>query len=375
MFRGRGGTISDMKPISGWHFSIGMALLLALGGCGWFSSPAPLARGLSASQVKHQLLARLQSWQSVSCQVTQTVSLVGQPVQHLKLSLAEENKPAQFVLHITGVSSPIEIFSTPRDTIWYQVGSPHYTVLASLPPSSDDFRLLGTELPHLVAASHITKVHFDHNNIVSLVMDTPLPNGISAQVQLIYDLTTNTPMRIVAKWNGGTVTEVASHFEVNPNLPSNIFSFTPPATVTPAVGLTQSGTALNVAQAKVGFAVALPPQQAQETYVGIDVGQTNKGSSVLLLTYNSPNGNPLVVTERANRSGLSVFPSGSVTATETAGSLSVTVAMLPSGQEMASFVMNKTLVVVQGEASDVDALINLWGGQNSTVPSSTQSSG
>ncbi|PSR26039.1 MAG: hypothetical protein C7B46_20375, partial [Sulfobacillus benefaciens] len=88
-------TISSMRKVNVRTLALAVGLLWVLGGCGWFSGPAPLTRELSTSQAKHQILSRLAGWQAVSCQVSDTVSLVGQPVQHLTLSLAQENKPAQ----------------------------------------------------------------------------------------------------------------------------------------------------------------------------------------------------------------------------------------------------------------------------------------
>jgi outer membrane lipoprotein-sorting protein len=319
-----------------------------------------LARELSTNQAKHQILSRLAGWQAVSCQVSDTVSLVGQPTQHLTLSLDQENNPAQYVLHINNGTSPIEIVSNPREVVWYQKGEPYYAVMPPLPASRDNLRLMGTELSQLVAQGNITRVDVQHGKIAEVVMRTTLPDGTDATVTLTFDLTTNTPLRVVAKWAGGTVTEVASHFVVNPNLPESLFTFIPPNNAVATVGLPQTSSVLNVPRTHVGFSEQLPPSTTMETLMDATIGKSSNGASILLLTYQGPNGNPLLITERSMHSGITIFPSGTVTTQETVGSLSVTLGTLPSSQEMASFAVGKTLIVVEGEPQDISSLLNAW---------------
>lgn len=365
-------TISSMRKVNVRTLAVAVGLLWVLGGCGWFSGPTPLTRELSTSQAKHQILSRLAGWQAVSCQVSDTVSLVGQPAQHLTLSLDQENKPAQYVLHITNGLSQIEIVSNPRETVWYQKGASYYAVMPQMPPSHDNLRLMGTELPQLVAQGDITRIRVKHGGVVDVTLRTVLPDGINATLTVSFDLATNTPLRVVAKWSGGTVTEVASHYVVNPNLPQSLFAFVPPNNASATVGLPQASSVLNVPQTSVGFSEQLPPSSAMETLMDANIGQGSSGASILLLTYQGPNGNPLLITERSMHSGITIFPSGTVTTQETVGSLSVTLGTLPSGQEMASFTVGKTLVVLEGEPQDIAPLLNAWA-QNmatSTAPSS-----
>ena len=365
-------TISSMRQVNVRTLGMAVGLVWILGGCGWFSGPTPLTRELSTNQVKHEILSRLAGWQAVSCQVSETVSLVGQPVQHLTLSLDQESKPAQYVLHINNGASPIEIVSNPREVVWYQKGAPYYAVMPPLPASHDNLRLMGTELSQLVAQGDITRVRVEHGGIAEFVVRTTLPDGTDATVGLTFDLKTNMPLRAVAKWAGGTVTEVASHYVVNPNLPQSLFTFIPPNHASATVGLPQSSSVLNVPRTQVGFSEQLPPSTTMETLMDANVGQSSGGATILLLTYQGPNGNPLLITERSIHSGITIFPSGTVTTKETVGSLSVTLGTLPSGQEMASFAVGKTLVVLEGEPQDMTPLLNAWA-QNSDISISPSS--
>lgn len=335
--------------------------MVSLTGCGWFSSPAPLARGLSLNQVKHQLLARISNWRAVSCQLQDTISLVGRPTQQLGVSLVAETNPSQYSLKVTGGSAPIRIISTPKATLWFETGQSHYAVMASPPTSPAYLRLMGTELAAMVTKSRITHVHLEAGNVARLTMQSVLPTGQKATVYLTFNFTTNTPTRLVAEWSGGTVTETVNHFVVNPTVSTTAFSFVPPSGVTPTVALGETGTALDVTMASLPFPVILPPASAAESLAGVDIGPTKSGASVLILSYTTPTGNPLVITERAAKAKNPLtLPSGSTSTKETIGTTTVTIATLPSGQELAVLTVGKTQLLVEGRSQDVGAVVNFW---------------
>lgn len=348
--------------------------MLSLTGCGWFSSPVPLARGLSLNQVKHQLLARISSWRAVSCQVQDTVSLVGRPTQQLGVSLVAQTNPSQYSLKVTGGSAPIQIISTPKETLWFETGRSHYAVMASSPTSPAYLRLMGTELVGLVTNSRLTQVHLESGNRARITMQSVLPTGQKATVYLTFNFTSNTPTRLVAEWSAGTVTETVRHFVVNPTVSNSAFSFVPPSGVTPTVALGGSGTALDLTMASLPFPVILPPAGAAESLTGVDIGPTKSGASVLILSYTTPQGDPLVLTERAQTKNPITMPSGTTTTTETIGTTVVTIATLPSGQELAMLAVKKTEILVEGRSQDVGAVVNLWNAAGLMVTHSTSSS-
>ncbi len=352
-------------------------LLFTLTGCGWFSSPTPLARGLSLSQVKRQLLARTSNWRAVSCHVVDTVSLIGRPTQQLGISLVAETNPSQYALKVTGGTFPIQIISTPKETVWYEGGRSHYAVMASPPTSPAFLRLMGTELPDMLAQSRITHVHLESGNVARITMQSTLPTGQKATVNLTFNFTSNSPTRLVATWVGGTVTESVTHFVVNPTINRKAFTFVPPSKVTPVVALGQTGTALDLTTESLPFPVILPPAGAMESLTGVDIGPTKSGAPVLVLSYLTPTGNPLIITERKKSNKKLTMPAGTTRTTETVGTTAVTIATLPSGQELAMLSIGQTEILVQGRSQDVGAVINLWNaaGSMSTHSSSTSSLG
>lgn len=350
------------------------AMLFSLTGCGWFSSPAPLARGLSLSQVKHQLLARIANWHAVSAELEDTVSLVGRPTQKLGVSLIAETNPTQYAVKVTGGTAPIQIISTPRETLWFEQGRSHYAVMAAAPTSPAYLRLLGTELPTMVNGSHMTKVHLEPGNIARLTMQSVLPTGLKATVNLTFNFTTNTPVRLVAEWSGGTITETVSHFVVNPTVSRSAFSFVPPSGVTPTVAQNPGASALALPMATLPFSVILPPSGAADSLTGVDVGPTSSGSPVLILSYTTPTGNPLLLTERKTSRKPPALPSGTTSTTETVGTTAVTIGTLPSGQELAMLSLGKTLILIEGRSQDVGAVVNLWNAEGLMMTRSAKTS-
>ncbi len=350
------------------------AMLFSLTGCGWFSSPAPLARGLSLGQVKHQLLARINTWHAISVQFADTVSLVGRPTQKLGVSLIAETNPAQYEVKVSGGTEPIQIISTPRETLWFERGRSHYAVMASAPTSPAYLRLMGTELPAMVTSSHMTKVHLEAGNIARLTMQSVLPTGLKATINLTFNFTTNTPVRLVAEWSGGTITETVNHFVVNPTVSRSAFSFVPPSGVTPTVAQSTDANALDLPMATLPFSVVLPPSGALDSLTGVDVGPTSSGRPVLILSYVTPNGAPLVLTERKASKKSPVIPAGSTTTVETVGTTAVTISTLPSGQELAMLSLGSTQILVQGRSQDVGAVINLWNAEGLTMTKGTRTS-
>jgi hypothetical protein len=319
-------------------------------------------------------LARINNWHQISAQFVDTVSLVGRPTQKLGVSLTAENNPTQYAVKVTGGTAPIQIISTPRETLWFEANRSHYAVMASAPTSPAYLRLLGTELPAIVNGSHMTKVHLEAGNIARLTMQSVLPTGLKATINLTFNFTTNTPVRLVAEWPGGAITETVSHFVVNPTISRTAFSFVPPSGVTPTVAQSTDGSALDLPMVTLPFSVILPPSGAADSLTGIDVGPTSSGSPVLILMYTTPTGSPLVLTERKISKKPPTLPSGTTSVAETVGTTAVTISTLPSGQELAMLSLGGTRILVQGHAQDVGAVLNLWNAEGLTTTRSTNTS-
>lgn len=345
---------------------IGSSVLLAgvVAGCGTHGSH-PISHGMTPQQVKKEVLARIDNWHAVSESMTEVIYRAHSPRAVYRVKLISEANPASFRLDVvpaTGTS--YEVIDNGLNTIAYQSGSSHYSVLTADPQSWTEFRILGIELPSVIQASRAVSVSVRPKEVV-LHMMTPVAAGITAKTTLWFDLVTNTPMRWQSTWPGGTLQETPSHVAVNPNISSATFAFNPPAGVKPEVALTAQGTELDLARSQVSFPIVLPVASVSLELNGVNVDNRGK-AQVVLLTYQTSNGDPVVITE--SKAATFKPPAGMSVVTETVGVMQVKVGSMPDGAEMAAFTTNKTLVVAEGPTSVVDALVNAWGNASPSSP-------
>lgn len=345
--------------------ALGLAgLTLVLAGCGAQRGPEPISHGMSPAQVQKEVLARIHNWQSISENVTEVTygAHKKRTVYHVRL-LSQAN-PASFRLDITpNAGQPYEIIDNGLNTVVYQNGAKHYSVLTAEPPSSHEFRILGNDLAQVIQKSHAVSVKVKAKEVV-LRMLSPVSQGITAKTTLWFNLTTNTPSRWAAVWPGGSLEETPNNIVVNPKVSASDFAFVPPSGVKPEVALTAQGTELNMARAQVPFAIVLPPASSVLVLNNVDVSTEHTGR-VVLLTYQTQGGEPVLITE--TKSTTFKPPAGMAMVSESVGLITAKVGPLPSGGEMAAITLNRTLVVVEGPTSVVDALVNGWG---SASPSS-----
>ncbi|NMP22552.1 LolA family protein [Sulfobacillus harzensis] len=335
-----------------------LALAVLLTSCGAKHGPEPISHGMSPQQVKKEVLARISNWHAVSEDITEVVYRKGHARQTYRVKLWSESNPESFRLDVAPSSGqPYEVVDNGLNTVVYQSGAKHYSVLTAEPPSWTQFRVLGTDLASLVAKSHATSVTVKPREVI-LHMISPVTTSIKAKTTLWFDLTTNTPLRWESQWRGGTLQETPSHVVINSTIPASTYSFQPPAGVKPEVALTAQGTELDLARSQVSFPIVLPPSSSALVLNNVNV-DTEQSARVVLLSYQTQNGQPVLITEA--KSDHFKPPSGMTMVTETVGLVSVKVGTMPNGGEMAALTLNKTLVVVEGPTNVVDSLVNVWG--------------
>jgi outer membrane lipoprotein-sorting protein len=343
------------------------ALVVFLAGCGATHGQHPISHGMSPAQVKQEVLARLKNWHAVNETITE-VAYGPHGRRHVyNVKLLSQTSPVLFRLDVAPQGgTPFEVVDNGLNTVVYQNGAKHYSVLTADPQSWTEFRVLGTELPGIIQESHAEQVTVNAKEVI-LHLVSPVAAGISAKTTLWFSLTTNTPIRWQAAWKNGSLEETPKSVHLNPPINTSTFQFTPPSGVTPEVAMTAQGTELDLARSQVSFPIVLPPPSMNLELNGVNVSTRGK-SQVVLLTYQTTNGSPAVLTESTS----STFkpPAGMSVVTETVGLLSVKVGALPSGSEMAAFTLHKTLVVAEGSVNVVDALVNAWGTSTSPSPSS-----
>ncbi len=356
------------------HIPLGIAVTL-LGavavGCGT-QAGIHSAHATHGKQLRAELMKAMSSWQETSSQVVDVVRQAGHPVRQLRLNLVSASHPQRYALTVNQDGHrTLTIVDDGRSTVSYTAGSSHYQVLSSLPPSSNGLRLMGIELPTLLASSTVHSVKVISDNRAVVAMTTPLPNGAVARAELWYNPVQNLPLAFSARWPGGNIQETIKRFAVNPALSSRVFHFRPPSGVTPQVVLSQTQTDLKLAQHSVQFPIVLPPTAANVTLDNVSVGRAKHAAgnagTVVVLTYTAPDGTYLLVTERSLQKKTQAPPGVSL-ATENFGDLTVAIGVMPPfSEDFASFNVKSTEIWVQGQASAVQNLLNAWG---STVSSS-----
>ncbi|PSR23055.1 MAG: hypothetical protein C7B45_04585 [Sulfobacillus acidophilus] len=335
-------------------------------GCGTAHGTHTISHGMTPQEVKSEVLARIRDWHAISESAVVYLKESHGPQQVDDLTLISQENPASFRLQVTPTQgASYEVIDNGLNTVEYQKGSKHYSVLTASPAAWTEFQMLGVGLPQLIQSSRAQSVSVKPNEVV-LHLSTPITSTITAQATLWFNLVTNTPSRWEAVWKGGSIIELAKTVRVNPALPTSTFSFTPPSGVKPEVALTVAGTELDQAQAQVSFPIVLPPASENLQLMNVNVG-SSANRRVVLLTYQTTSHSPVVITESKEShftptAGISLIK-------ETLGGLTVQVGSMPDGGEIGAVTLNKTLLVVEGPTSVVNSIINAWSTLVSISPS------
>lgn len=339
-----------------------------LAGCGAGHGTRPISHGMTPTQVKSEVLARLKAWHAVSETVAVSLLAPHQSKPHqYQVTYTSQKSPEAFRLQLVPKSgATTEVVDNGLNTVQYVQGSQHYSVSASNSNPWSLYQLTGLELQSVLKSSRVLGVSVTSKK-AELHLLMPIAPGIMAKGTLWFDLVSNQPSRLSATWKGGAVTEIPSAIHVNPSVSASAFVFTAPSGVSPEVALTAQGTAIDQAQARVAFPIILPGSAQNLQLNNVNVS-TSKGKRVVLLSYQTQNKNPLVITESQGTPFKA--PHGLSTVTETVGTLKIEVGSMPDGQEMAGLTINKTLIVVEGPQDTVDGLVNGWAGTKSISSSS-----
>lgn len=352
--------------------AIGLAVvsLGTLAGCG-VSGQQPINHGMTATEVKSEVLARLQNWSSVEETTTEVLypKHGARAVYHIHL--VSQANPSRFALSVAPSNGPsYEVVDTGLNIDVYQSGQAHYSVETNDPRSWSEFRVLGTELPQVIKASRALSVDVKPKQVV-LHMDSPIASNKWAHTTLWFSLVSNTPVRWQASWAGGTLEETPSSVIVNPTITGQTFAFNPPNGVTPEVSLGGAGNELSAVRSQVSFPILLPPASASLALAHVNVGRQH-GSQVVLLTYETSQDVPVVITE--SKKNTFVPPDGVSLSKQTIGLVTAQVGSLPNGGEMAVFSQAKTFVVIEGPSNVVAAVLNAWGNQGTGIRMSPSTS-
>ena len=332
---------------------------LVLAGCG-FSRPSAITHNSKPRTAANEILARMSSWKTIRAAVQETQGPGNYHGKTLDYEITSNLSNGQYVIHLKG-SHPVSVYVNTHETIWYLDHASHYSVLAKLPSADMPWAVAG-ELPALIRRAQIVSVRVQ-GNLVTLDMSVPLPSSKDdTRAVFVFNTTSDMPQSFSLQLGkNDVVKEVFSHFQVNPALPSGTFTFTPPRGVTPAISLTQTGTALSLAKSQLNFPIVLPPQAAGMTLDAINTGTNSKGRRFVILTFTARDSSSVLITETLKQGSGVVLPSGVTSTVETVGPLSVAMANLPNNMAEAGFVDHKTQVVVEGNVSTVDSLLNEWG--------------
>jgi outer membrane lipoprotein-sorting protein len=352
-----------------WH-TIGVitGLCVVAAGCG-FNRPQAITHNTKPKTVERELLARMADWHDVQATVSEAM---GPPAHHpktLEYQVTSDLTAGQYLIKISQ-PSPIAIYVNGHETIWYPENTQHYSVLPALPPADQPLEVIA-QLPELIRTSQLKSVAVK-GNVVTLKMSAAFPTSKDhATMTLAYNSKTNTPLKWTGVWGHTSVGEVFSHFQINPSLAPSALSFSAPTGVTPEIALSPTGTALNIAKSEVDFPIALPPASANMTLDAVNTGSDTAGHRVVIMTFTAPDSSTVVLTEKSTTHSVPTLPGKGLTTTdETVGSLTTAVASLPDNIEEAALIDHKTAVIVEGDTSTVDTLLNDWGSQPSLSPAS-----
>ncbi|MDA8206928.1 MAG: hypothetical protein M0Z36_12745 [Thermaerobacter sp.] len=341
-----------------------------LAGCGTVHGTHPISHGMTPQEVKNEVLARIRDWHAVTESATEVVKGIHHGRQTYRVTLTSQLPSGSFRLTVVPrQGAPYVVVNNGLNAVEYRQGARHYAVLTASATQWDRFRLLGTNLVKTIESSHAVGVSVKAKQVV-LHMTTPIAKGTQAKTTLWFNLDTNMPTQWQETWSGGSITETLTDIHVNPTISSSAFVFKPPPGVTPEVALTAQGTELDLAQARVPFPIVLPPSSQSLQLNNVNVSTQGKNGRVVLLTYQSATQSPVLITE--SKTLAFKPPSGMSMVRETVGALRVRVGSMPDGGELAQLMVNKTLVVVEGPTTVVDALVTAWGNptSSSTSPSS-----
>lgn len=357
------------KAVGQWlAISVGAGILA---GCGGPRGPEPISHGMTAGQVQAEILARVRNWHVVSEHVTLSLTENGMR-QAYSANLTDQVNPPLFSMQVTPVTGPpYDVVDNGLNTVLYQPGSSRYAIEPVSPMPWRWFQLAAGDFPQMLASSRAVGVTVKPK-VAVLTLNTPIAPNIQARTEVWFNLDTNTPMRWESAWSGNSLTLVPSHVEVNPS--GGIGGFTPPTGVTPMV--MPSGAADGylpppgpvVLRDAVNFPLVLPPAGMPLALNAIQT-DANTSPETLVLTYMTPNGTPVVITE-SRRTGFTP-PPGVPVITENVGALTVMTGVLPEGVNLAALTLGHTLVVVEGPQNVVENLLTAWANSVTASPSTT----
>ncbi len=351
---------------------------LVIAGCG-FSRPSAITHNSKPQAVAKEILARMSSWKRGRTTVQQTQGPKNSPGHTVNYEITSNLSNGQYVINLKG-SHPVSVYVNTHETIWYPQHATHYSVLAKLPTDDMPWTVAG-ELPQLLKKAQIQSMRVK-GNVVTLNMSVPLSSSqTKTPATFVFNTATDRPESFSLQLGRNhVVKEDFTHFQVNPSLASGTFTFTPPHGVTPAISVTKTGTALNLAKSQLNFPIVLPPQGAGLTLDAINTGTNSKNQRFVILTFTAKNSSSVLVTESLKQGSTVKLPSGVSSTTETVGSLAVALANMPNHMVEAGFLDHKTQVIIEGNAATVDSLLNDWGNisslnaTSSSAPSSTSPS-
>ncbi len=345
-----------------------MGLAAAASGCG-LNRPEAITHNTKPQTVEKALLARMAGWRSIQATVSEAVGVNAPHPKTLDYQVTSDLSAGQYAIKISH-PSPIAIYVNPHETVWFPENTQHYSVLPALPSADQPWQVIA-DLPNLIRSSRLTSVSVK-GDVATLSMSGAFPAAKDhAVMTLSYNTKTNTPLQWTGAWGHNAVREVFTHFQANPSLPDSALTFSAPAGVTPEVALSPTGTALNIAKSEVPFPIALPPSSDNMTLDAINTGRDAAGNRVVIMTFTAQDSSTVVLTERSTSRTIPVLPTKGLTTTDEAvGDLTVAVAGLPDNMEEACLIEHKTEVVVEGDTSSVDTLLNAWGDEPSLAPSS-----
>lgn len=327
--------------------------------CG--KSPSVISHNLKPKQVEAKVLHRMASWQVTTVRFDETYQQ-GHRTKHLTVNLTTRLSPSAYLLQSSsGGGAKTTWVSDSQEAVQYRSGATHYVIASNPPGGFEQRRLLGTGLASMITASRLRSASVK-GNVAVLNMQTPIASGKSVHAELWFNLVSNKPVKWVSSWGSGNVTEVVRDFVVNPSLSSGTFHFVPPSGVTAEVVSSSVG-----AEQTLAFPVVMPPPQSHLILNHVTVNGTYHHE--VLLDFSDGNSSPILVTESSSTSFSP--PSGVNLSSQTVGTLTIRRGSLPLGGEMAVFKVGKTMVVVEGQASQVDNLLSAWGNALNVLPSAS----
>lgn len=352
------------KTVRANRLAIGISSTLLIGilsGCG-SNAASPLSHNLTAHQIKQEVLAGLGRWHAVAGDVKDTVNIGGKrTTYHIRL-LSNLDRGLKWI-KVSGPTRTLTLQKNAEFSAWATQGSSRTIVATKLPYSMNQWRLLGGSLATLIANSQTFTAKVVNKSTAYMRMSTVLPSGQSAQCQLWFDLTTDTPMKWISQYGHTKVVELPSHFQVNAPNAYNMY-----ASVLRSVTANSTDLVTHPSYKSVStmYPVTMPPVSSGLLFKNYDISMAN-GKPKLLLSFRDEQDHPVIVTEV--RGGKPFLPSRINMASMTRGTVTVKYGSMPLGGEIATWVNHHTAYTIQGSSKTVNGLLASWLGN--TQPSSS----